>query len=525
MGKREAGQLMAQEFPLSLIIRAVDRATAPLRAINEKIKDVTEPARKLNNSVFELGKASGLFRLTGAFDGVGKAVNGVWKEVKGLGAAFLGAALAAYGLARAISSVANSGNDLRNQSVRLKIPIQTLAEYGYVAKQADISSEEWAASLDDLNKKLGQAKAGTGKLGSLLEMVNPAFLAQLKSAKGNEAALDLLFKALVKLQDPNKRAALASAAFGNEVGKKMANLLENGTKGVEDLRAEFRELAGDQTAFAEAGAKFDEQWKRASTALDGVKNSAAAVILPVLTDMMKQFTAWVSANRAAIAEWVQQFATNLPRYLENAVTILKILAAVMALKVVVAIGSLISSVYALGVALATTPLGWVILALAAIAGLIALVAAHWDEWGPTIKAAFAPAMDAIDELIQVLEPVLMPILNALGEVVGVVLVGAFKVLGAVISGIAKTLTTVVGLFQKVGTFIGETAAKGVLLGEKAMDSVSTGAESVRNFFTGKSETRVVVDFNKMPPGTRVSADPAGTADVDLGLGYAMPEIY
>ena len=76
-----------KQFPLALVIKAVDKATGPLRAINEKIKRFTAPFRVLGNSVNALGKELGFskeaFEKIGA---VGGAIRGVGQEVFNLGA-------------------------------------------------------------------------------------------------------------------------------------------------------------------------------------------------------------------------------------------------------------------------------------------------------------------------------------------------------------------------------------------------------------------------------------------------------
>ena len=70
-----------KQFPLSLIIRAVDKATAPLRAINERIQKFTAPVRKLNNSFRALAAEAGFPRLAKSVKGVGSSLRNVGREI------------------------------------------------------------------------------------------------------------------------------------------------------------------------------------------------------------------------------------------------------------------------------------------------------------------------------------------------------------------------------------------------------------------------------------------------------------
>ena len=76
---------MATEYPLSLVIKAVDQVTAPLREINKQIASATAPVRKLNNAFRALSEEAGVPRLMKAVKGVGSAVASVGRKATALG--------------------------------------------------------------------------------------------------------------------------------------------------------------------------------------------------------------------------------------------------------------------------------------------------------------------------------------------------------------------------------------------------------------------------------------------------------
>lgn len=85
--------MAAQEFPLSLVIKAIDKATAPLREVNKRIHEATAPVRKLNNAFRALSAEAGLPKLMNAarnmrdsMAGVGSAAATVAARVGAIGA-------------------------------------------------------------------------------------------------------------------------------------------------------------------------------------------------------------------------------------------------------------------------------------------------------------------------------------------------------------------------------------------------------------------------------------------------------
>ncbi len=66
---------MAQEFPLTLTIKALDKATGPLRAMAARLKGITEPFSRFGKEFGEFSKAAGLSKISDGFKGVGSAVS------------------------------------------------------------------------------------------------------------------------------------------------------------------------------------------------------------------------------------------------------------------------------------------------------------------------------------------------------------------------------------------------------------------------------------------------------------------
>lgn len=88
--------MAGKQYPLSLVIKAVDQITAPLARITSRISAITRPVQQVSNSLKSLSEAAGVPRLTenlrsvaGAASAVGSAVDRTALRVAGLG--YLGA--------------------------------------------------------------------------------------------------------------------------------------------------------------------------------------------------------------------------------------------------------------------------------------------------------------------------------------------------------------------------------------------------------------------------------------------------
>lgn len=540
-----------KQFPLSLVIRAVDKATAPLRAINERINKFTAPVRKLNNSFRALSAEAGLPKLAKAAKGVGASMKSVGSEVAGLalkvGALAAGAGVALFSIVR---GAMNAGDDLATMAQRVGLGVDAFAQLQFAAAQADVEQEQFAASMDKFNKSLGEAKAGGGQLLAFLQKVSPALALQLKGAKNTEDALGLMTRAFERVTDPGKRAALASAAFG-ESGKQMGQFLGQGSKAIAEQRERFLELSGSQERFAAGAGDLDNAMRETETAFLGVRNAAMAELFPAFTELAREATKFLVANRGGIAKWAKEAATAIGDWVKGggverlAESLRSMAASVVVLTdrfgglKTVAGGAfalfmakdLIASVLGLGASLlsfaaAITP---VVIKLGMWTGLLPWLGGLLENFGIWIYLYGLPGLAQLAAGFGSAALAAAPfIAAAIGlAAAGYAIYKNWKQLKELFTdfwgtgGMVSTLKEMNDFVEKHGQLgmWGEVfKSAGSWWGNEL--GITTGAAAALPPAAAPGgAARVTVDFNNLPKGTRVTQE--SSVPLDLGLGYSM----
>lgn len=275
----------------------VRRAGGRLRAAFE---GQARSGDKASRSASRLSRA--LARVKGAASGLGGRL--------GLGGlvATLGGAASVAGIKRFVDGYATAGDELAKFSRRAGIAAQTYAELRHVAALAGVEQEQFDKAMVKMTRNLGELRAGQGSLHTFLNKASRPFAKMLKGVKSNEQALLLLLEGMGKLEDPSSRAALAAAAFGR-AGQMMTLMLEGGTDGLAEQRAEFRRLHGviDGQALKDAEAYVDAN-QRLKISIGGAAQEIGRRLIPVLSPLMDRLTEWLAANRELVgqkvAEWV-----------------------------------------------------------------------------------------------------------------------------------------------------------------------------------------------------------------------------
>lgn len=263
-----------------------------------------------------LGKAGrGVRSFGGALASAGKQA---WSTVRGIGKLAAGLGIAGYGIREAgtwlyglAKDAIVAGDALGKLKIRTGLSVETIQELGHAASLSGVSAEEFAGSLDTMTKQIGMLIAGKGKLkGFLQEVAGPEFARALKTASP-EARLELVLGGLLQITDEAKRAAYATAFFG-EGGAKMAVLADAGAESIAAMRKEAHDLGlvltqEDVSAMEEAGDEFE----RFEKSVDSVKRTVGVELSKAMLPVLKEAVRWIKENRAEIGRWAKSFAEGV----------------------------------------------------------------------------------------------------------------------------------------------------------------------------------------------------------------------
>jgi hypothetical protein len=479
-----------EEFPVTLTIRAVDRATATIRAVGVGVAKMSTPLGRASRNVVDMGKA---------FRGVGKEAFALGTKVAAI------AGVAGFGLYSLVRSATDAGDKLGEMSQRVGLGVDAYASLQFAAEQADVSQEQFTNSMDQLNVRLGMLKTGTGPLLAFLQKASPALLKQVKGAKSNEEAFGLLAKAMERVQDPGKRAALAGAAFG-KANLQMGQFLGQGSAAIEEQRKRFLELSGSQEEFARRAGILDNTLRETEMAFGGVKNAVAAELFPAFNRMASMVTDFIVQNREGIIQWArdanaafqawandggfQRLTDGIRSMADTGKRLVDMLGGLKGVAIVVGavlagplvgsiatligtFGPLLGLVFKLGVALMATPLGPFILAAAGLAAVAALI---YENWEP-VKTFFLSLGDIVKHPLEALKT-------------------------------AKEFFF--GKSQGAATFAGGNDVRPTVNTEQA-------APNRGGVGTGQLD----VNFNNVPRGTRMAVSPDSTLQINTSMGYGL----
>lgn len=421
----------------------IDRISAPIKRIQARLaamskalgfERIAAASKNLGRQIVNLG--DGLARTTGRLSS--------FIGLLGLGSA--GAIAGAFGLAKSASDI---GSEILDTSYKLGIGAEALQEYRWAAKAAGVDSETLGKGIEKLGINAVLAAKGNKGLAADFKSLGVKLKGPKGQMRGMEAILNDTVGALARIKDPLARNAIAFRIFGKS-GVELTKMLADGAEGFARSREEARRLGSVMSErAAEAAKQLGDNIDGLVERLRGIKLMIGVHLLPVMNEMIKNLTGWIDANkglvRQNIAEWVKKFsdvlrdlmnpsseirkkisdlASGFASFLEKIkpvvdfiggplVGALGLAAAWIVGPMVAALAVLTLAFVQFGAVILTTPFGWILAGVAAVAACVYVLYQKWDEfvaywvglWGRVTDSFDQGFIQGVTTLLMELNPV------------------------------------------------------------------------------------------------------------------------
>jgi hypothetical protein len=552
-------------YSLNVIIKAVDRVTAPLRGIFGKVKaasaGITGALDRTGLPIF----TNSLKNVGGAVAGVGKAVDSSAKRLLALGATLgiTGAALNSF-----FQGFADATGAIGDTAERTGISRERFQELGFAAKLTGSSAETLGGALQKMQINVGAATAGSKELKEMFKGLG----INIKDASGKLKSSDALFDTFVdrisKIKDPSLQAQAAVKIFGKSATE-LLPLIRGGSAGLKEMSDEARRLglviSDDAVREGEA---FGDTLDTIHAALSGVGNTIGSALVPQLNKLGSQLIETIVKYRPQIEAFATSFAANLPGNIERITGFLgdlydgvqpviqifsslsdtfgaaNLVFTALGLYIgggfLLAILNLAVALKGLGVTIALTPVGWFLAAVVAIGAAAFVIYKNWDnivsffeeKWAG-VKAAFnGGIVNGIWKLWQEFNPVtlMMESFNGLlkyltGWDLGAILGAKIsEAVAAIKNGLPDWAKNILGIDgASVGGADGgrPSAATGAADTDLGRRAAQIGQNAVQQMAQPPQAVRVQVDLNNVPAGSKVKTEGSQGATFDTDIGYSM----
>lgn len=396
---------MAGELKTSLVLELVDRITAP--------------ARRVAQSMAGLSRRAALSNLKTAGRDASTALLGTVKQVGALAKnmAVLSGAAAAVGwvVHKFVGGVAELGNEVKTTSERLGVGAIWLQEWRYAAGTFGVTTDGLTNSLRELSSRADKfVMTGKGSGAEAFKRLGITVDDLRKTAGDTDKLLDLIVSRTGQIQNDAARTNIAEGLFGSG-GREFVALLRQSSDELQRLRADAHgagAIIDDSTI--KQSSTYLQQVNDLQSMIHSLRKSIVGEMLPTITEWLGGVRDLAAENREmitqAVLERIRQLWSGL-KVVGSAVTwiadrvggfgnLLLVVASLLAGKFLLsllvstfALGKLalaflifsakalpvaIAGIKAFSVALLTTPLGWIIMGITALAGAAYLIYKNWD---------------------------------------------------------------------------------------------------------------------------------------------------
>jgi hypothetical protein len=201
-----------------------------------------------------------------------------------------------------IESTISAGAHLKVLSQQLGIAVEPLQELQFAAKLSGVEAEAMTMGLRHLAREAMAARDGSGEAAKAFSRVGVSVTDANGKLRPAQDLLGDLADRFAVMPDGTEKTALSMAFFGRS-GAQMIPLLNQGRKGIAEMRQEFIDLGAEISGeTAEAFHELENDQIRLGFAWQGIKNQIVVDLMPTLKELVGGILQWVKQNRIIIAQ-------------------------------------------------------------------------------------------------------------------------------------------------------------------------------------------------------------------------------
>jgi hypothetical protein len=244
------------------------------------VAQISSDLEKIKGRVYNFSRTT-----KSQLDPISKAFTNLGTKILGVAAAYMSLGAAS----RAITSfrnLADTESKLDSFATRLGIATESLREFHYVAERSEVGEATFDSAIQKMVRQISEAADGLGR--AKKEIAQLGLSAKALEQVGPERAFYAVIEALKAIPNEADRVRISMHLFDAN----MLNMIEGGTKRIDELRGAFKEISGPTSI------NFSQKMKDADTATDNLKTSLSA-LWRSLADTMAP--AYIKAAEAATA--------------------------------------------------------------------------------------------------------------------------------------------------------------------------------------------------------------------------------
>ena len=299
-------------------------------------------------------------KIKGATDKIAQGAQNVAKKTKALSAA--GAAVGGGLLATGANAI-KSADDLATLAKRTGLSTDMLQKFSYASDMVDVSTEELAGAVSKMKKNMGSAPEKFEALGIAVQNADGSF-------RPLEDILMDSLAALSTIGDETERDLAAMDLFGKSADS-LATIIDDGGAGLAEYGAKAQELGliMDEETIGKLTATGDK--------IDELKAQTSATLIEVGAELLENLAPAIETIVGKVAEVIAWLGTLDSDTLNTILIIAGVVAAISPLASI--IGGISTAIGGVTSAIQFLLANPIVLLIAAIVGLVTLIATKGDE--------------------------------------------------------------------------------------------------------------------------------------------------